>query len=860
MSLNRFTLPNGLRVVLAPEPGAPRVAVAVHYRVGFRSEPPGREGFAHLFEHLMFRGSENLPEGRFFDEVHALGGLANGTTHQDYTDYYQSVPAAALEQALFREADRMRAPRFTPEALAFQLDGIESEIRQAVTERPYGGFPWPLLPGVLFDSFASTHDGYGRIEDLRRITVEDCAAFFDTHYAPGNAVLTVTGGYHPDHARLLIERHFGGIPARPVPAGPGLDEPLPTADRRMTCSEPGVPATALAIAHRLPDPATALPEYLAHTVLAALLGRRGAAGGALPLSAGCGFFGPLDAKDPDALVVTSLLPGAFTPDAALAALQERLSEWSEARAVAPDVAETVPGLAMELHREHSDLLSRCRALGRLEALFGRADLLDELPSLIGRLDPEQVAGAARALRRAHHAVLVLEPGPVRTRPEPVHGTGQAPAHTAPHPETARPAPGPAGPGSMPPLGPWPKVRRPQLSDSTTGRGLRVVAVADRRAPLIEFRLRTVPGPAAWDHRDDLDLLARRLTAHSRTALPQGELRVSAEGEWLDFRGYAPTAGTDAWLAALGSVLRGRGAAGREPARSPGRPRPATPAHRMDEALRLRRLAALAGPGGPAAPLPLDELHRRAVVPTRAVFVAVGDLDPDLFPARVAEALSGWEGADGGPHHRAAPWGAEGSLTVPAPDLPDLHLTWCGPEPAGDAGDPARFLATAVLGGYYRSRLASRCAGINRPGLDLYSGRDLFTGTERSYVRARVPEGLHRAAVTAVRDELRRMAVDPPSAAEVDAARNFCAGQLLGVLDSPSSLADLLYRSIAAGREPEWVTRMPGLLLATAPAAVAEAGAGLFAGCLRTTVALGAAVPEDVARPLGDWPAGGPPGR
>lgn len=108
--LDRFTLPNGLRVLLQHQPGIPRAAVSVHYGVGFRSEPPGREGFAHLFEHLMFRGSASLPGGRFYDHVHRLGSRANGTTHQDYTDYYQVAPAEALEQALFAEADRMRAP------------------------------------------------------------------------------------------------------------------------------------------------------------------------------------------------------------------------------------------------------------------------------------------------------------------------------------------------------------------------------------------------------------------------------------------------------------------------------------------------------------------------------------------------------------------------------------------------------------------------------------------------------------------------------------------------------------------------------------------------------------------------------
>ncbi|MCZ1001040.1 insulinase family protein [Streptomyces mirabilis] len=233
-SLYRSTLPNGLRLVVQPLDGAPSVGVAVHYDVGFRSEPLGRTGFAHLFEHVMFQGSENVAPADHFRHVQASGGTANGSTHQDHTDYYQVVPAQALERVLFLEADRMRALRITPETLRTQTAVVKEEIRQSVTDKPYGGFPWTVLPAVLYRTHPNAHNGYGAFDDLDAATVAECQAFFDTYYAPGNAVVTICGDVDPGHAADLVARHFAAIPARPVPAPPALAEPVPQQARYGT--------------------------------------------------------------------------------------------------------------------------------------------------------------------------------------------------------------------------------------------------------------------------------------------------------------------------------------------------------------------------------------------------------------------------------------------------------------------------------------------------------------------------------------------------------------------------------------------------------------------------------------------------
>ena len=150
------------------------------YDVGIRSEPEGRTGFAHLFEHLMFQGSANLEKLEHFRYVQSSGGTFNGSTHFDYTNYFEALPSNALERGLFLEADRMRSPRITEENLANQLDVVKNEIRVNVMNRPYGGFPWIYLPAVLFDTFANSHNGYGGFEDLESATTDDAKDFFAT--------------------------------------------------------------------------------------------------------------------------------------------------------------------------------------------------------------------------------------------------------------------------------------------------------------------------------------------------------------------------------------------------------------------------------------------------------------------------------------------------------------------------------------------------------------------------------------------------------------------------------------------------------------------------------------------------------
>ncbi len=418
--VQRLRLDNGLRVVLAPDAGAGVVGVAVHYDVGFRSEPEGRTGFAHLFEHLMFQGSESLPKLEHFRLVQSSGGVFNGSTHTDYTDYFEVVPAGALERALFLEADRMRAPRITTENLTNQVDVVSEEIRLNVLNRPYGGFPWIQLPAVMFDSFANAHNGYGDFVDLQAATIADCAEFFDTYYSPANAVLTVCGDFDVASATDLIGRHFDDIEYRPAPVRPSFAEPWPTSVREAEHIDQHAPSPALAVGWRLPDPVADLSGYLAFVVLASMLsdGESSRLQSTLVAKAGLvtdiwaspGLMGgPLDARDPDVFVLGAIHPQAVPAATVIDAASEQIAMLAQDGPGDQEMQQALARFASALYRDNDGVASRTRSLGSLELLHGRAELLSELPDLLSAVTADQIADAARSLDPGRCAVLRVVP-------------------------------------------------------------------------------------------------------------------------------------------------------------------------------------------------------------------------------------------------------------------------------------------------------------------------------------------------------------------------------------------------------------------------------------------------------------------
>src|SRR5436190_2378766 len=227
-------LPNGLRVVVSENHAAPVVVVEVMYRIGFRIEPRNRTGFAHLFEHLMFQGSEHVAKFEHVRIVNENGGVLNGSTRFDHTNYFEVMPSNALELAMWLEADRMRSLKITPENLKNQQDVVSEEVRVNVLNQPYGAFEWLGLPQKAITNWYNAHNFYGDLSDLEAANPDDVKTFFDTYYTPNNAVLVVSGDATPDEVMKLAEKHFGGIASRPLPPRPDIGEPAQKEEKLFT--------------------------------------------------------------------------------------------------------------------------------------------------------------------------------------------------------------------------------------------------------------------------------------------------------------------------------------------------------------------------------------------------------------------------------------------------------------------------------------------------------------------------------------------------------------------------------------------------------------------------------------------------
>lgn len=419
--VERFTLDNGLRVVLAPDRSAPVIGVAVVYDVGIRSEPEGRTGFAHLFEHLMFQGSENLEKLAHFRHVQGAGGTFNGSTHLDYTDYFEVLPSNALERALFLEADRMRGPRLTEENLRNQVDVVKEEIRVNVLNRPYGGFPWLKLPPIVFRTFPNAHDGYGSFDDLESATVADAADFFDRYYACGNAVLAIGGDLAVEETMALVERHFGDVPARPAPSRPDFTEPDLDGERRESYVDPLAPLPAVASAWRVPDPLSDFAGYLPYVVLAEVLTDGDASRlverlvqrdrSVTSLGGYLGFMGdPFDVRDPTALLLQAHLPPGGEADKVLATIDEELDRLATDGLADGELARTQARMATHLLRESDAVLSRTLRFAVLEQQRGEPALLNDLPRRLGEVTEEEVRAAAATLRPHRRATVEVVAG------------------------------------------------------------------------------------------------------------------------------------------------------------------------------------------------------------------------------------------------------------------------------------------------------------------------------------------------------------------------------------------------------------------------------------------------------------------
>jgi zinc protease len=262
-------LDNGLKVVLSRDTTAPTATVAVYYNIGFRIEPKGRTGFAHLFEHLMFQGSGNLGKMEFVRLIQKNGGVMNGSTRFDFTNYFQVVPANTVETVLWAESDRMKGLAINQDNLTNQQGVVKNEVKVNVLNQPYGGFPWIDMPMTANTNWYNAHNFYGDLAELDAATLADAKNFFETYYAPGNAALVVSGDIDTAQTLAWVKKYFGPIKKVPPPPKVDISEPRQTQEKRAVKEYPEAPRPALAVAYHAPARMT--PEYFALALIDQIL-------------------------------------------------------------------------------------------------------------------------------------------------------------------------------------------------------------------------------------------------------------------------------------------------------------------------------------------------------------------------------------------------------------------------------------------------------------------------------------------------------------------------------------------------------------------------------------------------------------
>ncbi|MCY7344915.1 MAG: insulinase family protein [Pyrinomonadaceae bacterium] len=255
LKLEQYTLDNGLRVVLNQDNAAPVVTVAVYYDVGSRNEREGRTGFAHLFEHMMFQGSENVKKAEHFQFVSNAGGTMNGSTSTERTNYFEALPANQLPLGLWLESDRMRSLAVTKENLENQRNAVQEEKRLGENQ-PFGQVFDQLSP-MIYKNFANSHSVIGSMEDLNAATVDDVKEFFRINYAPNNAVLVVSGAFETTEAKDLISKYFATIPKQPKPPAVDVSEPTEVTMKYKQFEDKLAPFPAFILGWKVPKRGTA---------------------------------------------------------------------------------------------------------------------------------------------------------------------------------------------------------------------------------------------------------------------------------------------------------------------------------------------------------------------------------------------------------------------------------------------------------------------------------------------------------------------------------------------------------------------------------------------------------------------------
>ena len=413
-------LENGLVVVVSEDHSAPTIGICVSYGIGFRLEPEGRTGFAHLFEHMMFEGTPNAPKGVLDRVIEGGGGSNNGDTRYDFTEYIETAPVSALDQLLWIEEDRMKTLDFSEKNLENQRKVVEEEVRVNVLNQPYGLFFGIDLPGKAFDTYPNAHNFYGDFKDLDAAKIEDVKQFYEHYYAPNNAVLAIVGDVKAEEVFGKVEKYFGGIPARNVPAKPKLEEKPQTAERHAEQTDKLANVPALAIGYRMPErnSADVLPAAVAGEILhngqASRLYQALVKETQVALSVDGGVNWPLgtpyEYNGPTLMTTFIVYPPNAKEEQVVAAYDATVKELAEKGPSQEELSRIVAKMRSDWYDQLEIPINRASALSHATLFDGSYQRVYQIPEDLAKVTPAEVQKfAARYLVKTNRTIINRAP-------------------------------------------------------------------------------------------------------------------------------------------------------------------------------------------------------------------------------------------------------------------------------------------------------------------------------------------------------------------------------------------------------------------------------------------------------------------
>ncbi|MEZ6023680.1 MAG: pitrilysin family protein [Hyphomonadaceae bacterium] len=858
-------LPNGLRVYAMPDPNTANVAIQVWYRVGYRDDPQGRSGFAHLFEHMLFKATRNMPDGLFTELTTNYGGTRNASTHEDYTDYWEIVPANQLERLLWAESERMGSLVVDPTALESETDVVKEELRQRVLASPYGRLFYFYLAQANFTQHPYGRPGIGSIADLESSTIDDVRAFHATYYRPDNAILVVAGNFNLDQFNQWVDEYFAPIesPDRPIPRVE-VSEPTRTAARTVDTYAPNVPLPAVALSYLHEDASS--PDTPVMFVLDAILanGQSSRLYQSLVYEqqvATSVFSDYTPSLDPGAYSVFAILTAGQSIDDGEAALRGVVERLRTEPVSAAELEEAKNELVMATLQGRETAFGRSAELADAVFRYDDPEAADRMLAAVQRVTAADVQRVAQRLFADNNRVTIRyqdeSARPAGDTSEMATSPGIVARPLAPVPGAPVFTLAPEGEREQPPALSTPvNARIPQTSERTLANGLRVIVAPRHDVPLISADLR-IASAAASDPEglnglagSAADLLTRGTTTRSATEIAQ-----AVESLGASLNSGAGTDSSQVFLQTRSDRVDQAFPIFADVVRNP--------AFAEDEITRSRRealdglrvamrqpgsLASFAmtramygdGPyGGIASPTTLNAMTRDDLQrfhstywrPDNAVLVLAGDVTPQQGFALAQRYFGDWQ-------RPAAAMPARPDLSAAAPEprtiVVDLPQTGQAAVRMGVRGvsrsDPDYFnvlLANMVMGGGTSARLNQEIRVQRGLSYGAGSGFSSRQGPGPIVAQAQTRNDAAVQVYELIQAELTRLGDSLPTATELEARQAALIGGFGRSVETTGGIAGQISTLALFGLPPERLNTYVADVSAVTPEAVRAAGQRYF---------------------------------